>query len=72
VAIKQKMEMRRRLRELAARTGAEKADELGDALMLLMEGGFLSRRTFGGVRGPLETAALTARVLIKAYAPESN
>ena len=67
VALKQKAEMRRRLRDLAARAGARKADELGDALMLLMEGGYLTRRTFGHGSGPLQSAALTARVLIDAY-----
>ncbi len=68
VAIRQKTEMRRRFRELAARAGAGgKAGELGDALMLLIEGGFLTRRTFAPGDGPLQTAALTARVLIDAY-----
>jgi AcrR family transcriptional regulator len=69
VAIKQKTEMRRRLRDLAARAGAAEAAELGDALMLLMEGGNLTRRTFGAHDGPLQTAAATARVLLRAYAP---
>jgi AcrR family transcriptional regulator len=69
VAVKQKAEMRRRFRDLAARVGAAKADELGDALMLLMEGGYLTRRTFGHGNGPLQCAALTARVLIDAYTP---
>jgi hypothetical protein len=59
--------MRRRFRELSAQAGAAKADELGDSLMLLMEGGYLTRRTFGHGNGPLQTAALTARVLINAY-----
>jgi AcrR family transcriptional regulator len=67
VALKQKAEMQRRFRDLAAQAGARKADELGDALMLLMEGGFLTRRTFGNGNGPLQSAALTARVLIDAY-----
>jgi hypothetical protein len=68
VAIKQKSEMRRRFRELAAQAGAAgKSDELGDALMLLMEGGYLTRRTFGPGSGPLQAAALTVRVLIDAY-----
>ena len=67
VALKQKAEMQRRLRDLAAKAGARKADELGDALMLLMEGGYLTRRTFGHGSGPLQSAALTARVLIDAY-----
>ena len=69
VAIKQKAEMRQRFRNLAAAVGACKPDELGDALLLLMEGGYLTRRTFGRDDGPLQTAALTARVLLNAYAP---
>jgi AcrR family transcriptional regulator len=67
VALRQKLEMRRRFRELAAGTGAAKADELGDALMLLMEGSNLTRRTFCDGTGPLVIAALTARVLVDAY-----
>jgi AcrR family transcriptional regulator len=69
VALKQKMEIQRRFRDLAAQAGARKSDELGDALMLLMEGGYLTRRTFGNGNGPLQSAALTARVLIDAYTP---
>jgi len=67
VALKQKAELQRRFRALAAKAGARKADELGDALMLLMEGGYLTQRTFGHGSGPLQSAALTARVLIDAY-----
>jgi AcrR family transcriptional regulator len=69
VAIKQKTEMRQRFRDLAAAAGAVLPEELGDALMLLMEGGYLTRRTFGRDDGPLQSAALTARVLLNAYAP---
>jgi AcrR family transcriptional regulator len=69
VAVKQKAEMRRRFRDLATQAGAAKANELGDGLMLLMEGGYLTRRTFDHGNGPLQTAALAARVLIDAYAP---
>ena len=71
IAIAQKLELRRRFRTLAAAAGAEKADELGDALMLVMEGGCLTRRSFGAGAGPLQTAALTVRVLLDAYAPVS-
>ena len=67
VAIKQKIETRRRFRELAKNVGAEKSDELGDALMLLIEGGYLTRRMFDDDKGPLQSAASTARVLIEAY-----
>jgi AcrR family transcriptional regulator len=69
VAIKQKAEMRQRFHDLAAATGASRPQELGDALMLLMEGGYLTRRTFGRDDSPLQSAALTARVLLNAYAP---
>jgi len=72
VAIKQKTEMRQRLRDLAARAGATEADELGDALMLLMEGGYLTRRTFAPGDGPLQNAATTARMLLRAYAPTTS
>jgi len=67
VAFNQKKELQRRFRALAAKAGARKADELGDGLMLLMEGGYLTQRTFGQGSGPLQSAALTARVLIDAY-----
>jgi AcrR family transcriptional regulator len=67
VALNQKAELQRRFRALAAKAGARKADELGDGLMLLMEGGYLTQRTFGHGSGPLQSAALTARVLIDAY-----
>jgi len=67
VAIRQKVEMRRRFRELAAHTGAARPDELGDALMLLMEGGSATRQSFCGNAGPIRTAARTARVLVEAY-----
>ena len=67
VALSQKSEMRRRFRELAKGVGAPKFEELGDALMLLMEGGYLTRRTFGDASGPMRAAAMTARVLIDAY-----
>jgi AcrR family transcriptional regulator len=72
VAVRQKTEMRQRFRTLAAQAGAAKADELGDALMLLMEGGYLTRRTFEHGDGPLQAAALTARVLIDAYVPQAK
>ena len=67
VAVKQKLELRRRFQELAAAAGLRNRTELGDALMLLVEGGFLTRRTFGSMDGPIRSAALSARVLIDAY-----
>jgi len=67
VALKSKTEMRRRLRDLAAKVGAAKSDELGDALMLLMEGGYLTRLTFCSSGGPMQSAGRAARVMIDAY-----
>jgi AcrR family transcriptional regulator len=63
-----KAELRRRFRELARATGARDADTLGDSLMLLWEGSYLTRLTFGGDHSPAETAAKAARSLIAAYA----
>ncbi len=67
VAIEQKTEMRRRFRELAVRLGASRPEELGDGLMLLMEGAFLTRVSFGSGNGPLQNVAHSARVLMDAY-----
>jgi AcrR family transcriptional regulator len=61
-----KAEMRRRFRQLAHEVGAREPDSLGDALMLLWEGSYLTLLTLGR-HGPVEGAAKTARVLIAAY-----
>jgi len=64
---KYKAEMRRRFRQLAHELGAREADALGDALMLLWEGSYLSSLTFPGQSGPVHGAAKAARALIAAY-----
>jgi AcrR family transcriptional regulator len=64
---KYKAEMRRRFRELARGMGARDADALGDSLMLLWEGSYLTRLTFRGQHGPAEAAAKAARALIAAH-----
>jgi len=61
-----KAEMRRRFRLLAHAMGAREPDSLGDALMLLWEGAYLTRLTLGQ-HGPVEGAAQAARALIAAY-----
>jgi len=61
-----KTEIRRRLRKLARDAGARSADALGDALMLLMEGGYYTRLTFPNNTGPVATIAKAARILIDA------
>src|SRR5579863_1387379 len=60
-----KAEMRRRFRQLAHDMHARKPDELGDSLMLLWEGAYLTRLTLGQT-GPVQGAAKAARALIAA------
>jgi AcrR family transcriptional regulator len=66
VVEKFKAEMRRRFRELAHAMGAREPNALGDALMLLWEGSYLTRLTLGQ-HGPVQGAARAARALIAAY-----
>jgi AcrR family transcriptional regulator len=61
-----KAEMRRRFRQLAHEMGAREADSLGDALLLLWEGSYLTRLTLGQ-HGPVQGAGKAARALIAAY-----
>jgi AcrR family transcriptional regulator len=62
-----KTEIRKRLRKLARDAGARDAESLGDALMLLMEGGYYSRLTFPQNSGPVAAIAKAARTLIDAH-----
>ena len=64
-----KAEMRKRLRALARAAGAAKPNQLGDGLLLVMEGGYLTRITFVGNDGPFAVAAAAARMLIDAHLP---
>jgi AcrR family transcriptional regulator len=64
---KYKADMRRRFGKLAHEMHARDADVLGDSLMLLWEGSYLSRLTSHSQHGPAENAAKGARTLIAAY-----
>ena len=64
---KYKADMRRRFGKLAREMHARDADALGDSLMLLWEGSYLSRLTSHSQHGPAENAAKGARTLIAAY-----
>ncbi len=68
VVLAKKREMRRRFHELAVASGAREADELGDALMLLMEGASLSRLTLSS-NGPARHVGAVAHRLLECYAP---
>jgi AcrR family transcriptional regulator len=66
-----KEKVRKRLRALARGTGARDADSLGDALMLLMDGGYFTRLVFPGNSGPISAVLTTVRALIDAHLPKS-
>jgi AcrR family transcriptional regulator len=67
VALEAKIEKRRRYAALAKAAGVKKYDELGDALMLLGEGGYFSRLTFSCNNGPVRNAGKIVRMLLDAY-----
>lgn len=63
-----KAEMRSRLRLLARDAGAAEPEVLGDTLMLIMEGGYLSRLSFCS-QGPVLAAGKAVRTLLDAHIP---
>jgi AcrR family transcriptional regulator len=63
---KYKAEMRERFRKLANDMRARDPDALGDSLMLLWEGSYLSRLTSNSQNGPAENAVKGAQTLIAA------
>lgn len=60
-----KRELRRRLRAMAAGMGAADPDTLGDGLLLLIEGAYISGQLFGA-GGPAQSVARNADLLIQA------
>jgi AcrR family transcriptional regulator len=64
-----KAEMRKRLRRLARAAGARDPDTLGDALQLIMEGGYLTRMTFSGPDGPFSAVAGVAKLVLDSHIP---
>lgn len=62
-----KREVRARLRELARAAGARNADQLGDALLLLMEGAYFTRLVFPCVAGPMSALMPAVGALLDAY-----
>jgi AcrR family transcriptional regulator len=62
-----KQEVRRRFRTLARDMQAREPDVLGDALMLLWEGSYLTRLVFSGENGPMQNVVRAARTLIDAH-----
>ncbi|MCY1504034.1 Bacterial regulatory protein, tetR family [compost metagenome] len=66
VAVAHKVELRRRLAAMAAEMGAADPDALGDGLLLLLEGAFVSSQLFGE-DGPAGRVAQMADRLIDAH-----
>lgn len=66
VAVEHKAELRRRLAAMAAEMGAADPDALGDGLLLLFEGAFVSSQLFGE-GGPAGRVAQMADMLIQAH-----
>ena len=64
-----KEKVRKRLHAMARAVGARDAEYLGDALMLLLEGGYFTRLIFPLGSGPISAALTAVRVLIDADLP---
>ena len=62
-----KEQVRKRLHTLAHAMGAHDAANLGDALMLLLDGGHFTRLVFPRGSGPISAALPAVRALIDAY-----
>jgi AcrR family transcriptional regulator len=66
-----KEQVRKRLRAMARAMGARDAESLGDALMLLLDGGYFTRLIFPLGSGPISAALPAVRALIDAYLPRT-
>jgi len=66
-----KEKVRKRLHAMAQAVGAREPEPLGDALMLLLDGGYFTRLVFPLGSGPISAALPAVRALIDAYLPRS-
>ena len=66
-----KRELRRRLRRMAVEMGATDPETLGDGLLLLIEGAYISGQLFGA-GGPAASVAENADRLIAASLPKAR
>ena len=62
-----KDQVRKRLHAMARALGANEAECLGDALMLLLDGGYFTRLVFPPGTGPICAALPAVKALINAY-----
>ncbi len=71
VAETHKRDLRARMRAKAVELGATDAEGLGDALVLLVEGAYVSSQIFGA-GGPSAAVAKAAEAVIDAYLPRPS
>ncbi len=64
-----KEKVRRRLHDMASAMGVRDPERLGDALMLLLDGGYFTRLIFPLGSGPISAALPAVRALIDAHLP---
>jgi len=67
-----KEKVRWRLHGMASAMGVRDPERLGDALMLLLDGGYFTRLVFPLGSGPISAALPAVRALIDAHLPHSN
>jgi AcrR family transcriptional regulator len=67
-----KEKVRKRLQAMAQAMGARDSDTLGDALMLLLDGGYFTRLVFPLGSGPICAALPAVRALIEAHLPRQT
>jgi len=67
-----KDKVRKRLQAMARATGARRPEHLGDALMLLLDGGYFTRLVFPLGSGPISSALPAVRALIDAHLPRER
>ncbi len=67
-----KDKVRKRLHALARGMGARDPEILGDALMLLLDGGYFTRLIFPLGSGPISAALAAVRALIDAHLPKDS
>lgn len=70
VSVQHKQELRDRLRAMTKAMGARKPKKLADALLLLIEGVYVSSQLFGS-DGPAGAARMAAEALIEAHTREA-
>lgn len=67
-----KDKVRKRLHAMARAVGATQPEHLGDALMLLLDGGYFTRLVFPLGSGPISAALPAVRALIDACLPRTR